>query len=89
MNDMDGVLNVVFQFVENQRFSDRWVGVFARELPPTLPFAIPALGGEDFSVTDYNCCYYLDGWHGWVLLSMITAQRFIGKYKSVCLAMIV
>jgi hypothetical protein len=21
----------------------------ARELPPTLPFAIPALGGEDFS----------------------------------------
>ena len=35
--------------------------LFARELPPTLPFAIPALGGEDLSVPDYYSCYYLDG----------------------------
>ena len=33
------------------------------ELPPALPLSVPALGGEDFSIFDDDCCDYLDGLH--------------------------
>ena len=64
ITDLDLCIKLLTDFTHKSLFGTfPALNLSARELPPALPLAISSLGGEDLSILDNDCRYYLYRFH--------------------------